>query len=117
MPSRSRSLTMFLSAFDILSGCISIGFKCLIWHQIKHFIVLVLTLIKPFTEFLNLQGNLMYVLPDNGLKTEILINSASIDSITQPDPSLIKFSVLCKISWKDLSRIYFELINVLVELK
>ena len=31
----------------------------------------------------------MYELADNGLQIEILIYSASIDSITQPDPLLI----------------------------
>ena len=59
-------------------------------------------------------GNSMYVLPDNGLKTEIFLYSESADSITQQDPSLI----LYKISWKGLSRSYSELITVLVvELK
>ena len=45
-----------------------------------------------------LLGKLMYELPDNGLKTEILTYSVSIDSVTQPDPSLIQLSVLYKIS-------------------
>ena len=51
----------------------------------------------PFTEFLNLQDNPMYVLPDNGLKIEIFTYSASIDSVTEPDPSLIQLSILYKI--------------------
>ena len=55
-------------------------------------------LIKPFTDFFNLQGNSMYVLPDNGLKTEILTYFASTDSITQPDSSLIQLSIACEIS-------------------
>ena len=55
-----------LSAFVILSGCIFSGFKCLIWHQRKHLLSLFLILIRPFTEFLNSWGNLIYVLPDNG---------------------------------------------------
>ena len=38
----------------------------------KAFIFIVLILIRSFIESLNLQGNSMYVLPDNGLKTEIL---------------------------------------------
>ena len=38
----------------------------------------------------------MYVLPDNGLKIEILTYSASIYSTTQPDPSLIHLSILYK---------------------
>ena len=54
-------------------------------------------LIKPFIKSLNLSGNSMYVLPHNGLKIEILTYSASIDSITQPDPSLIYSSILYKI--------------------
>ena len=33
----------------------------------KALITTVLTLIKPFIEFLNLTGNSMYELPDNGL--------------------------------------------------
>ena len=32
----------------------------------------------------------MYALPDNGLKIEIFTYSASTDSITQPDSSLIQ---------------------------
>ena len=39
----------------------------------------------------------MYELPDNGLQIEILIYSASIDSIVQSDPSLIQLSVLLKL--------------------
>ena len=64
----------------------------------KAFIVTFLILIKPFIDFLNLLGNLMYMLPDNGLKIEILTYSASIESITQPDPSLIQLLILYKIS-------------------
>ena len=55
-------------------------------------------LIKPFIEFLNLSGNLMYELPNNGLQIEILTYPPSIDSITQPDPSLIQLSILYEIS-------------------
>ena len=43
-------------------------------------------------EFINLVGNSMYVLPDNGLSIGILTYSASIDSIVQSDPSLIQLS-------------------------
>ena len=60
----------------------------------------------------------MYVLPDIGLKTNILTYSASVDSITQPDPSLTQLLIIYKISWNDLSSMYLELITVLVvELK
>ena len=59
---------------------------------------MLLILIKPFIEFFNLRGNSTYVLPINGLKTEILTYSASIDSITQTDPSLTQLSILYKIS-------------------
>ena len=60
----------------------------------------------------------MYVLPDNGQKTETLTYSASIDSITRLDPSLMQLSILDKIYWKDLLIIFLELIIVLVvELK
>ena len=57
-----------------------------------------LILMKLFIEFLNLTGNLMYELADNGLKAKILTYSASTDSVTQPDPSFIQLSILCKIS-------------------
>ena len=80
----------------------------------KAFVVAILTLIKLFIEFLNVGENSKYVLPDNGLKTEVLIYSASIDSITQLYSSLIQWSILYKIYWKDLSNIYLELITVLV---
>ena len=63
----------------------------------KAFIIVVLILIRPFIEFLNLRGNSMYVLPDNGQKTETLTYSASIDSITRLDPSLMQLSILDKI--------------------
>ena len=60
----------------------------------------------------------MYVLPDNGQKTETLTYSASIDSITRLDPSLMQLSILDKIYWKDLLIIFLESIIVLVvELK
>ena len=38
----------------------------------------------------------MYELAADGLKTEILTYSASTDSITQLDPSLIRLSILHK---------------------
>ena len=54
----------------------------------------------------------------NGLKTEISMYWTSADSINQRDPSVIQLSILYKISWKDLSRSYLELITALVvELK
>ena len=61
----------------------------------------------------------MYALHDNGLKIEIFTYSLFIDSITQPDTSLIQLSTLCKISWKDLSSIYLSelIIALVVELK
>ena len=44
--------------------------------------------------------------------------SASTDVNTQPDPSLIQLSFVHKMSWKDLSRSYSNLITgLLVELK
>ena len=63
----NKIINHFLSTFFILSGCIFSGFRCLIWHQRKHLLSLFLMLIKPFTEFFNLLGNIMYVLPVNGL--------------------------------------------------
>ena len=55
----------------------------------------------------------MYVFPDNGLKIELLTYSASTDSNTQPDPSLIQLSILWKTSIS-----YSKLITLLViELK
>ena len=56
----------------------------------KAFIVVVFNFNQTFAEFFNLRGNSMYVLPENGLKTEIFTYSASTDSITQPDSSLIQ---------------------------
>ena len=63
-----------------------------VWYNTKRKLLLplLLILIKSFTEFLNLRGNSMYALPDNGLKIEIFTYSASTDSITQPDSSLIQ---------------------------
>ena len=66
--------------------------------QRKHLLLLLLILIRPFTEFLNLRGDSMYVIPDNGQKIEIFTYSASTDSITQRDPTLIQISILYKIS-------------------
>ena len=80
--------------------------------------MLFLILTKPFNGFLYLWGNSVYVLPNVGLKTEILTYSPSTYSITHPDPLLIQLLILYKISWKDLSSIYLELITILVvELK
>ena len=60
----------------------------------------------------------MYVIPDNGQKIEIFTYSASTDSITQRDPTLIQISILYKISWKYLLASYLELITVsVIELK
>ena len=60
----------------------------------------------------------MYELCDNGLQIEILTYSRCIDSIIQPNPSLIQLSILLKISWKDLPGSYSEPNTVLlVELK
>ena len=47
-------------------------------------------LIEPFIDFFfNLLGNSMY----DRLKAKILTNSASIDSVTQPDSSLIQLLI------------------------
>ena len=55
----------------------------------KTFVVIFVNIIKPFIGFLNLLGNSMYMLLDNGLKIEIFTYSVITDSVTQPDPSLI----------------------------
>ena len=47
-------------------------------------------LIKTLINFFNSRANLIYVLPDDGLQTEILTYSAFKISIIQPDPSLIQ---------------------------
>ena len=52
-----------------------------------------LILIKFFIEFFNLLRNLMYVLPDNRSKTETLTYFSFIDSVTQPDPSLMRLII------------------------
>ena len=67
-------------------------------YLLQYFLSLLLILIRPFIEFFNLRGNSVYVLPDNGLKIEIFTDSLFADSVTQPDPSLIQLSILCKIS-------------------
>ena len=64
----------------------------------KEFIATAFDINQTFIEFLNLRGNSMYELPDNGLKIEILKYSLPTDLITQPDPSLIQLSILYKIS-------------------
>ena len=77
-----------------------------------------LILIKTLIKFFNSRANLIYVLPDNRLLTEILTYSVFKISIIQPDPSLIQLLILCKTSSKDLLRPYLILITVLVvELK
>ena len=68
----------------------------------KAFIVIALILIRPFIGFFNLSRNSMYVLPINGLYTEIFTYSPFIDSIIQPDPSLVQLSIL----FKFLEKIY-----------
>ena len=60
-------------------------------------------LIRPFIEFLNLRGNSMYALPDNGLKIEIFIYSLSTYSTTEPDFLLIQLSII-KIFLKNLEK-------------
>ena len=67
--SQSRSLTNFLSAFLIISGCIFNGFKCLLdtKESIYCYCIVISILIKPFIAFFNSQGNLMFVFPDNEL--------------------------------------------------
>ena len=55
---------------------------------------------------------------DNGLQIVVLTYSVSIDSIIQPDPSLIQLSILQKTSWKDWSILSAGPITVLlIELK
>ena len=56
----------------------------------------------------------MYGLPDNGLSVQMLTYSVSIDAIVQPDAPLIQLSILSKISWIDLSRLYLGPITVLL---
>ena len=61
--------------------------------QRKHFLSMFLILIKFFIEVFNLLRNLMYVLPDNRSKTEALTYFSFIDSITQPDSSLMRLII------------------------
>ena len=86
MPSSSGLLTIFLSAFVILSGSLM---DLNAWYDKEIIYCQFLILIRPFIESLNLQGNSMYVLPNNGLKIETFTYSASTDSVTDPNPSLI----------------------------
>ena len=55
----------------------------------KTFVVIFVNINKSFIGFLNLLGNSMYMLLDNGLKIEIFTYSVITDSVTQTDPSLI----------------------------
>ena len=55
-------------------------------------------MISSFLEFLNLTDNFMLELPESGLTVERLMYRESIDSTVEPDPSLIQFSILYKIS-------------------
>ena len=81
----------------------------------KAFIVVDFNINQTFHWVFNLRGYSLYVLSNNELKIDIFTYSASADSITQPDPSLIQLSILYKISWKDLSSMYLELVTVLTE--
>ena len=71
-------------------------------------------LMSPFFVFFNSAGNLMQEPPDKGLKVEMLMYWESVDSIIQPDTSLIQFSILYKISWKALSRLTLSFITFFV---
>ena len=67
----------------------------------KHLLSLFLILITPVIEILNLQGNSMYVLPDNGLK----IHAFSIYRIKYPTRSFIN-PIINSIYIKFLEKIY-----------
>ena len=63
----------------------------------KAFILVVFNINQTFWFFFfNLQGNSIYLLPDNRLKTRIFTYSLFTDSITQQDPALIHLSILLK---------------------
>ena len=62
----------------------------------KAFIVIISDINQAFFEFFNLSGNSTNVLPNNGLYIEIFTHSPFIDSIFQPDHSLIQLSILYK---------------------
>ena len=64
----------------------------------KAFTVIVFSSNQTFFGFLNLSGNLMYLLSDNGLYLKILIHTPSIDSIIQADSLLMKLSIIYRIS-------------------
>ena len=61
----------------------------MIWHQRKYLLSLFSIFIKPFIEFLDLLGNLIYELSDNGMEIETMTYSPFIDSFIELDPSLI----------------------------
>ena len=80
----------------------------------KTFIFIVFDINQTFFELFNSLGNSKTELPITGLYFEMFTYSPLIDSIIQPDPSLIQLSILYKISLKDLSRLNSELITILV---
>ena len=72
------------------------------WHHRKQFWSLFLMLVSSLFELLNFAGNFTWELPDNGLEVEMLMYWDFINSIINPDPSLIQLSIPYKIFWKDL---------------
>ena len=68
----------------------------------KTFIAIVFDISQTLLEFFNLSDNSTNVLPAYGPYIEIFTYSLFIDSIIQPDPSLIQLSILYKL----LEKIY-----------
>ena len=70
---KSRFLVKYLSAFIILAGLRSAGFKYLIKHHLKHSLSSVFgILINPFLGWSNSFCNLIQLLPAKGLYFKML---------------------------------------------
>ena len=83
---KSSFLANSLSAFVILLGLGSSGFKYLTKHHLKHSLSSIFwILINPFFAWSNSLGNLIKLLPDKGLDFEILIVWSMTKSIIHPE--------------------------------
>ena len=99
----SNILAKYLSAYIILAGGWSAGFKYLTKHHLKHSLSSIFSvLINPFRGWSNSFGNLVQLHPGKRLYFEILIVWLMTESIIQPEPfhkHLCIFDIICSIEW------------------
>ena len=87
MSLKSTLFAKSLSAFAILTGLWSAGFKCLTKQNLNHSLSSVFwILINPFLEWSNSFGDLIPILPAKRLYLGILIVWSMTESIIQPEP-------------------------------